>query len=202
MPFRLSKGILFLLSGPAGTGKTTLCEGMLASSSNLKRIVTATTRTPRDNEVHGRDYYFFTEEEFKDHIDKGHFYEYAMVHGRLYGTLKEEVSRHTESGFDVILNIDVQGAASFRETFRTDPKMAQFLVSIFILPPSLDELRKRLKERAQDDENEITKRLETARKEMQLWKEYDYVIPTGSREHDFQLISSIYRAEKHRVRRV
>jgi len=80
--------------------------------------------------------------------------------------------------------------------------MAQFLVSIFILPPSLDELRKRLRERAQDDDDEIARRLDTARREMQLWKEYDYVIPTGTREHDFQLIASIYRAEKHRVRKI
>lgn len=193
--------LLFIVSGPAGSGKTTVCDRLLeARPDELARIVTATSREPRPGEKHGRDYYFFTPEQFEQKIARGEFYEHALVHGRHYGALKSEIDARLLGGCNILLNIDVQGAANYREAARQTPLLAQRMVTIFILPPDLEELRKRLAGRGSDEPAEIERRMQTALRELQEWPEYDYCIPSGSREDDFRAALAIYEAEKLRVR--
>jgi guanylate kinase len=192
-------GILLLICGPAGSGKTTLCDQLLEEFPNLHRIVTATTRPAREGEFDGVHYHFFSEDVFKQKLENDEFYEHATVHGRLYGTLKSEVHKHLSSGGDIILNIDVQGAASFRQSAKRETFLAERLVTVFIQPDSLETIRQRLLCRNSDDANEIEKRMQSAIDEMKTADENDYVMPTRSREQDYRLISSIYLAERHRI---
>lgn len=192
-------GIILILCGPAGSGKTTLCDQMLAHFSGLTRIITATTREPRPGEHHGEHYFFLSEPEFQQRIQAGAFYEYATVHGRLYGTLKSEVQAKLNAGHDILLNIDVQGAASFRKHAATDPLLGSRMRTVFIRPASIAVIRERLRERQSDSEAEIERRLQTARQELETAACHDYILPTSTRKHDFELMRSIYLAEKHRV---
>jgi len=162
------KGDLFIISSPAGGGKTTLTNLLISEIPNLKRVITCTTRKPRLGEKDGKDYYFLTKEEFKKRIKEEAFLEYAVVHGNYYGTPKKEVFELLEKGIDLILVIDVQGMRQVKENFKD-------VITIFILPPSIEEIVKRMKERG-DSEEEIRKRLETAKSEIPAWKEYDFVI--------------------------
>ncbi|MCG8524796.1 MAG: guanylate kinase [Opitutales bacterium] len=193
------KGIILLISGPAGSGKTTLCEKLIEEFDEIRRIVTATTRKPRKSETHGTDYYFLKESEFLKKMEEDAFYECARVHGRHYGTLKSEVHRQLESGYDVILNIDVQGAASFRKKAQADEFLADRLITVFIQPESLDVIRGRLLDRESDSNEEIERRLLSAKIEMEVADEFHYILPTSTREHDYRIISSIYLSEKHKV---
>ncbi|MFP4202848.1 MAG: guanylate kinase [Opitutales bacterium] len=195
-----SQGLLFIVSGPAGSGKTTLCQNILKEEPGLNRIVTATTRPPRPGEVDGVDYYFFSRAEFEEKIREGAFYEYAQVHKNFYGTLKEEVRGKMTAGSDILLNIDVQGAASFRDATAEDPLLKGHLVTIFLMPPELDELERRLRTRNTDDEAEIRRRLETARREIEHSAEYDYCLPSSTPLSDCERLHAIYLAEKMRVR--
>lgn len=195
--------LVLLISGPAGSGKTTLCDAMLeayADSGALQRVVTSTTRPPREGETDGVDYYFFSAEEFERKVAAGDFFEHARVFQNRYGILKEEIHRKLERGVDILVNIDVQGAASFREAAREDAVLGDRLVTVFIMPPDREELRRRLEHRGQNAPEDMRMRLEIAEKEMDAWAHYHYVIPSGSREEDFQRIQAIYRAEKMRVR--
>ena len=193
------KGIVLIVCGPAGSGKTTLCDQLLQEFGDLKRVITATTRLPREGEVNGRDYHFFTVPEFLEKVEANAFYEHALVHGRHYGTLKSEVHRHTEAGNDILLNIDVQGAASFRKIAEEEPQLAARLVTVFIQPASIEVLKSRLAHRASDSPEEIDLRLRTALAEMETATDFHYVLPTTTRKHDYRMISSIYLAEKHKV---
>ena len=193
------KGIILIVCGPAGSGKTTLCDQLLEEFENLKRIITATTRQPREGEVHGRDFYFLEVPEFLKKIEAGDFYEHALVHGRHYGTLKSEVHRQLEAGFDIVLNIDVQGAASFRKLAEAEPTLASRLTTIFIQPESIEVLKERLAHRGSESDEEIERRMKSALMEMATARDWHYVIPTSTREHDYRLISSIYLAEKHKM---
>jgi len=193
------KGIILIICGPAGSGKTTLCDQLLEHFPSLKRIITATTRNPRPGEQHGVDYFFFTNQEFEKKIEVGAFYEHALVHGRHYGTLKSEVHRQLDLGNDIILNIDVQGAASFRKNALTDQLLASRLVTVFIRPACIETIRERLRQRHTDSETEIERRISSAIAELETAEDHDYILPTGSREQDYQYISSIYLAEKLRV---
>lgn len=190
------RGLLLIVSGPAGSGKTTLCERMLAEVPGMKRVITSTTRAPRPGEEHGRDYYFFSVEEFLRRLNAGEFYEHALVHGRYYGTLKAEIDEKLKAGQDLLLNIDVQGAASFREAAKTNEALAGSLVTVFIQPKSLDQLRERLGGRGSDDEEEIARRLRTAEQEILQASAYDHVIVSGTRDEDFASLLAIYRQEK------
>lgn len=194
--------LLLILSGPAGCGKTTLCETLVASDTSIKRAITCTTRAPRPNEVDGEDYYFMNESDFENAVGRGEFLEYAGVHGARYGTLKREVSEKLSRNFSVILNIDVQGAAALRAVAKTDPMLQGRLVSIFVLPPSLEVLRERMVGRGADDEASIEQRLINAEREMRQWPEYEFCIRSGSREDDFFQLQSIATAERRRVRRL
>lgn len=191
-----SKPLLIVISAPSGAGKTTVCEGLIKRNDNIRRAVTCTTREPRKGEKHGRDYYFFSAAEFLKRVQSGHFLEHATVYGNSYGTLKSEVRGHLRKGHDVLLAIDVQGAAEVSRQAKSDPELAKSLVEIFILPPSLKELKARLTNRDSDSAAAISKRLKEARNEIRQWKHYDYVIVSDSRKSDLDRVSAIYQAER------
>ena len=191
-----SSGLLLIVSGPAGSGKTTVCDRMLAEESGLQRVVTSTTRPPREGERHRIDYHFFDHETFDAKVEAGEFYEYANVHTNRYGTLKSEIHDKLAAGTDLLLNIDVQGAATFRDAEREDPLLRGKVVTVFIMPPSMDELESRLRHRSTDDEDEIQRRLRVARDEMQQRELYDHCILSGTRFEDFEALQKIYRKEK------
>lgn len=205
MPFRFPQNdpsLLLIISGPAGCGKTTLCERLVASDLSVKRAVTCTTRPPRPGETEGEDYYFFSDQQFDEAMAAGDFLEHAEVHGKRYGTLKREVGGKLGHHFSVMLNIDVQGAASLRASAEEEPLLRGRLVSIFVLPPSLQVLRDRMLSRGTDALASIEKRLETAAEEMSQWPQYDYCIRSGSKEEDYHQLQSIWVAERRRVDRL
>ena len=163
------KGNLFVISGPSGAGKGTLRENALNDIKNLVYSISCTTRKPREGEVDGVQYRFITHEKFKEDIEKNLFLEYAHVHADFYGTLKEDVIKELNAGNDVLLEIDVQGAIQVRE------KMPE-AVLIFVAPPSVEELEKRLRKRNTETEENLKLRLNNALKELELKDKYDYVI--------------------------
>lgn len=196
--------LLIIISGPAGTGKTTLCERLVTTLAGVERVVTATTREPRPGEVDGRDYHFLDDAEFDRRVAENEFLEWARVHGRdrRYGTLRDAITRKLAANVDLCMNIDVQGAAHLRAAANADASLAQRLVTIFLMPPDLDELRRRLHGRSQDDEAEIERRMATARAEIAHWPEYDFCFRSRSKEEDFATVCAIVQAEKHRVARL
>ncbi|MFO8027497.1 MAG: guanylate kinase [Opitutales bacterium] len=196
MPDTDSNGLLLIVSGPAGSGKTTVCDRMLAEEPGLQRVVTATTRPPRQGEQHRIDYYFFDHTSFDTKVEAGEFYEYANVHSNRYGTLKSEIQDKLAAGKDLLLNIDVQGAATFRDAGRDDPLLKGKVVTVFIMPPGMDELESRLRHRSTDEEEEIQRRLRVARDEMTQRELYDHRILSGTRDEDFAALQRIYREEK------
>lgn len=192
--------VLLLVSGPAGCGKTTLCDRITETfPEEIQRVVTCTTRAPRGTEKHGVDYFFLSRDEFERGIAAGDFLEHAHVHSNLYGTRHAQVREIFASKRDVLLNLDVQGAASVRRSAEKDAELARSLVSVFIMPPSIAELRARLTGRGTDGADEIERRMRVALDEMARWREYDFCIVSGSREHDFDRIRAIYLAAKMRV---
>jgi guanylate kinase len=158
----------------------------------------------RPGEVNGRDYHFFTDADFDRLVKEGAFLEWALVHGRdrRYGTLRRVIDEKFALGVDLCMNVDVQGVASIRAVARQDAAFAQRLVTIFLMPPDLDELRRRLAGRAQDNAAEIERRMETARREMTEWSHYDYCIRSRSKDDDFVAVRAIFTAEKLRVPRL
>ncbi|MHB8842363.1 MAG: guanylate kinase [Candidatus Aquicultor sp.] len=180
---------VFVISGPSGAGKGTLTDELLKRVPSLTRSVSATTRKPRPGEVNEVDYYFLAEDELKDHIRQGDFLEWAMVHGNYYGTLKSVVKKELESGKDVVMVIDVQGAASIKE------KMPE-AISIFIEPPSMAELVERLRLRNTETDAELRERLKNAETEMELAKNYDYVVINDDVEKAVDELVDIVKAEK------
>ena len=184
-------GILLIVSGPAGSGKNTVCERLMASTPNITRAITTTTRAPREGEQNGRDYFFTTVEEFEKGIERGDFYEWATVHGRYYGTTKSEILSKLESGKDVILIIDVQGARAWREVAKSDAKIAKSLCSVFIKPQSLDAIRERMTLRG-DDKEDIERRIKTAERELLEEKYFDKKMLSKTRDEDFESLKKIY----------
>ena len=195
--------LLLIVSGPAGSGKTTLCDQLLAEfAPKLLRVVTATSRAPRPGEINGTDYHFLSELEFDKRVAAGAFYEHARVHASRYGVLREAVLKNLEASHDLLLNIDVQGAATFRSAARIDPRMGDRLASVFIMPKSIEQLRERMIGRGSEAEEEINRRMETAKVEIGAWKSYDYCILSGTREHDYEQVRAIYLAETLRAARL
>ena len=192
-------GILFVLSAPSGAGKTTLVEA-LRRTPNFFYSVSCTTRGPRSGEVDGEDYRFLSKTEFQARVEAGDFLEYAQVHGDYYGTLRQVVVTKLKEGVDVLIDIDTQGAASIRNC--DDPLIRQSLADVFIMPPDLDELRRRLKKRGTESEEQIERRLNTARREMELWRDYRYTIISKSMEEDLQKFRHIMGAERYLSRRL
>src|SRR5438046_5121498 len=157
--------LLIVLSAPSGTGKTTLCEKLLLVRPNLTRAITCTTRTPRPGEKEAVDYYFMEATTFLRRVQAGNFLEHATVFGNSYGTLKSEIVGKLRQGKDVLLNVDVQGAATIREQSQNDHELARALITVFLTPPSMGVLEERLKRRGQDSPGAIQKRLSVARQE-------------------------------------
>jgi guanylate kinase len=199
----LRRSLLMIVSGPAGSGKTTLCDRLLAEfSPTMSRVVTATSRPPRQGEIDGVDYFFMSDADFSRRVAAGEFYEHARVHSFRYGVLREAVLRNLDASRDLLLNIDVQGAATFRAAARIDPRMGDRITSVFIMPKSIGQIRERLEGRGTDDSTEISRRLETAKIEIGVWKSYDYCIISGSREQDYESIRAVYMAERLRASRI
>lgn len=193
------QGILFVISAPSGTGKSTLCEN-LRSTPDFIYSVSCTTRPPRAGEIDGTDYHFLSKEDFLRRIQSGDMLEHALVHGNYYGTLKATVKEAMAHGTDVLLDIDVQGAASIRKT--DDVTVRDSLVDVFIMPPTLEELEKRLRKRGTETEEQVQQRLRTGREETKLWPLYKYTILSGSMEEDLIKFRAIMRAERYLSRRL
>ncbi|MCB1206961.1 MAG: guanylate kinase [Verrucomicrobiae bacterium] len=193
-------GLLCVVSGPSGSGKTTLCRRFSERDDEAVYAVSATTRAPRDGERNGIDYHFLDRSEFEAGIARGDFLEYAEVHGRLYGTLKREVLGHLEAGRDVLMDIDVQGAALVRSS--TDPAIRAALVDIFILLPGESEIVNRVRARGTETEEQLAVRLQTAREESRHWAEYRYTFISADRETDFATFRSIIAGERCRSSRL
>ncbi len=186
------RGLMLVLSSPSGAGKTTLSRRLLESDKTISLSVSATTRAMRPGEVHGKDYHFLKAEEFEAWLGEGKFLEHASVFGNRYGTPSHLVNDELGAGRDVLFDIDWQGTQQLKEKMRDD------LVSIFILPPSHDELERRLKTRAQDSDEIVAGRMAKAADEISHWPEYDYVVVNTDVEKALGDIQAILNAERLR----
>ena len=197
--FKQESGFLFIVSGPAGIGKTTVCDQMLKEIPGVERAVTSTTRDPRSGEVDTVDYYFFDHDTFQAKIAAGAFYEYAQVHNQLYGTLKSELRGKLAMGIDLLLNIDVQGAAQMRKTAQNDPLLKGKVITIFIMPPSIEALEARLRGRGTEDEAGVQKRLGKAAQELEAAPAFDVQLVNDDLDTAFaeatQLVSNFLQPD-------
>ncbi|HEY5337986.1 MAG TPA: guanylate kinase [Rhizomicrobium sp.] len=190
------RGLMLVLSSPSGAGKTTLARRLLESDPDISLSVSVTTRPKRSNETEGRDYFFASPEKFAQMAAKEEFFEHAVVFGNHYGTPKQPVLSTLGRGRDVLFDIDWQGTQQLKERARED------LVSIFVLPPSHDELERRLKTRAQDSDEVVAKRMAEAAAEISHWPEYDYVIVNADIDRALSQVKSILEAERARRARL
>ncbi|CDM69083.1 Guanylate kinase [Clostridium bornimense] len=188
------KGLLIVISGPSGAGKGTICKA-LVEKKDYYISVSATTRNPRAGEIDGKSYYFLTREDFIKKIESGDFLEHAEVHGNLYGTPKSSVLEKLDEGKDVILEIDIQGALKVKETYPDG-------VFIFILPPSMEELKKRLIGRGSETPESLLTRFNTAFKEINYISKYNYAVVNDEVNVAVEKIEGILLAERCRVDRV
>jgi guanylate kinase len=188
------RGLLFILSSPSGTGKTTISHMLLERDDGIGLSVSATTRPIRAGEGNGRDYHFVSNEEFDALIAKGAFLEWAHVFGHRYGTLKSEVIKQIEGGRDVLLDIDWQGTQQLKQV---DPD----IVRVFILPPSMAELERRLRSRGTDSDAVIAGRMARSAVEISHWAEYDYVLINDDAQHCLKLVHTILKAERLKASR-
>lgn len=178
---------LIVISAPSGAGKTTLCQRLLRDFPQLRLSVSCTTRAPRGQEKHGVEYFFLTPAQFRTKIDAGEFAEWAQVHGNYYGTLKSTIEANLQQGFGVVLDIDVQGAESLRQAF---PSQA---VTVFIAPPSLDELEARLRARGTDSPESVARRMANARHEMQESTKFARVITNDQLDRAYRELEAFIR---------
>jgi guanylate kinase len=194
-------GILFVISAPSGGGKSTLLK-LLADSGcgDFVYSVSCTTRAPRPGEVNGREYHFLSIAEFEARVAKGEFLEHALVHGNYYGTLRATVTDALDAGRDLLMDVDIQGAAQIRAN--ADDRMRAALVDVFLMPPSMTELERRLRKRATETPEQLALRLKNAETEMAEWSDYRYVILSGLAADDFDNFRAIMRAERMRSERL
>ena len=188
------RGILFVVSSPSGGGKGTLIQRVLKQVPNLSYSVSFTTRAPRNGEEDGREYFFVTRERFEEMVNAGEFLEWAHVFGHRYGTLKREVVKTIEGGRDVLLDIDWQGTQQLKQV---DPD----IVRVFILPPSMEELERRLRNRRTDSDETIRRRMDRATTEISHWAEYDYVLINNDAQKCSELVLNILKAERLKATR-
>ena len=187
------KGVLVILSSPSGAGKTSIARALVEENKNFLFSVSATTRKSRPGEVNGREYHFLTVDEFRERINDGQFLEHAKVFGNLYGTPLEPVMESINDGKDLIFDVDWQGGKQIRSS-----SLSKFVISIFILPPSIKALQERLMKRAQDSSETVKDRMTKSIGEIMHWKEYDYVIVNNNFEQTLHEVNSIITSEKLR----
>ncbi len=192
----IRRGLMLVLSSPSGAGKSTISRHLLDSDRNLQLSVSATTRAKRGSEIDGVHYHFVPERQFHAMRERGDLLEWAEVHSNFYGTPRDPVEEALSKGRDVLFDIDWQGTLQLKKAARKD------VVSVFILPPSMDELKQRLVRRAEDKQDVIEARLQNARVEIGHWDEYDYVIVNDDLEKAFAAVRSIVEAERHKRERV
>ena len=194
-----AKTALLILAGPAGVGKSTLCDRLVREEPGFERVITATTRPPRPNEVHARDYHFFSEAEFDAKLSAGEFLEWAWVHRKYrYGTLKSAVLDRLPHA-SLVMNIDVQGVRSVRAAAEQLPLLKSRLVTIFVAPDSLDVLRDRLQGRGPVTAEELERRLQSAELELAERNAYDYVIHSKTKEQDFLALLDYWAQAKRKL---
>lgn len=189
-------GLLIVVSGPSGSGKTTLCR-KACEAGEAVFSVSCTTRSPRAGEVDGRDYFFLSESEFLAKVERGELFEHAKVHNHWYGTLKSHVFENIQRGVDVLLDIDVQGAMQVRAC--EDELLKKCFLDVFILPPSVEELRSRLSGRGTEDPATFELRMANAVAEMEHWPRYDYTLVSSTREEDEARFRALIKAERMRT---
>lgn len=189
------RGLMFVLSSPSGAGKSTIAQLLLNEDDNLDLSVSVTTREKRSSEVDGVHYHFRTREQFEKMVEHDELLEWAEVHGNYYGTPRQFVEDKLQAGTDVLFDIDVQG------TYQINEKMPEDVATIFILPPSIAEMKSRLKRRAEDSDEVILRRMKTAVSELKAWPDYEYLVVNEDLENAFAEVKSILTAERMRQRR-
>ncbi len=197
----LNAPVLLVIAGPAGSGKSTLCDRLVHEVPAFERVITTTTRAPRAGEIDGHHYHFFSPEEFRRRIAAGDFLEWAQVHGdkhdRLYGTLKSSVLEPLAKGQSLVISVDVQGVESFRRAAKTTPLLARAMTTCFIVVDR-ERLIARMEQRAKDDPAEIARRMATAEAELREAPKYDFIIESRTRDEDFAaLLAIVDRARVH-----
>jgi guanylate kinase len=191
--------LLLVLAGPAGSGKSTLCDRLVAEDPSFARVITTTTRAPREGEINGVHYHFFTMEEFERRVQAGEFLEWAWVHGkRRYGTLKASVLEPLARGQNLVMSVDVQGVESFRQEARSNLLLARHMTTVFIVVDR-ERLIARMRARAQDDEAEIAGRMKTAERELREAHKFDHRIESRTRDEDFAELQRIVAGARARL---
>ena len=199
--------VLIIIAGPAGSGKSTLCDRLVAEVPEFTRVVTTTTRLPREGEINGVHYHFFSPDEFEQRVAAGEFLEWAQVHAqtesekrfRLYGTLKASVLEPLAAGKSLVMSIDVQGVDAVRRVAQTDPRIQRALTTVFIRVDR-ERLIARMRARAQDHEDEIARRMATAEKELREAPKFDFVIDSHTRDEDFNALLAIVAKARQRAK--
>ncbi len=186
------RGLMLILSSPSGAGKTTLSRLLLENDDDVTLSVSATTRSPRPSEKDGVDYHFYSASRFKEMVELNEFIEHATVFGYSYGTPRKLVEETLAGGFDILFDIDWQGTRQIKK------KLGEDVISIFILPPSINDLEKRLKTRAQDSDEVVKSRMSKAKDEITCWAEYDYVLINDNIDICLVQLNSILMAERHK----
>ena len=192
---KINRGLVLIVSSPSGAGKTTICKKLIQDIENLSLSVSVTTRLKRQNEIDGKDYFFKSDEEFDKMVKQEKFLEHARVFGYSYGTLKSDINSKITNGINVIVDIDWQGTRQIEEHIPDD------IVKIFILPPSIKELEKRLGARATESQDSFKKRMSEARKEISHYNEYDFIIINEDVQESVNKIKSILKSESLRRHR-
>ena len=191
--------VLLILAGPAGVGKSTLCDRLVREAANFERVVTATTRPPRPGEVNARDYHFLSEAQFDERLGAGDFLEWALVHRKYrYGTLKSAVLDRLEH-VNLVANVDVQGVRSIRAAAEQLPLLKKKLVTIFVAPDSAEVLRERLLGRGAISDDELERRLQSAEFELAERTSYDYVIHSKTKEQDFRALLDFWQQARAKM---